>query len=200
MIHRKKNDLLYKAVTCLCHSLWQGEFTCEQVVNRPKIPQGLSTLLFRRWSEVPSRGGVSGDSPYKKNKKQKKKLQKNTQKNDHLYASCLCHSLWHADFTCNRRQVVNRLKIPQGLSTLLFRRLSEVPPTGGVRCDSLKKITNKKQLKNNYATCSCHRLWQGEFTREQVVNRLKIPQGLSTLMFRRWSEVPSRGGVRGDSP
>ncbi len=35
---------------------------------------------------------------------------------------------------------------------------------------------------------------------KQVVNRLKIPQGLSTLMFRRWSEVPSRGGVRGDSP
>ena len=42
----------------------------------------------------------------------------------------------------------------------------------------------------------------GDFThkRKQVVNRLKIPQGLSTLMFHRWSEVPSRGGVRGDSP
>ena len=42
----------------------------------------------------------------------------------------------------------------------------------------------------------------GDFTRnrKQVVNRLKIPQGLSTLLFRRWSEVPSRGGVRGDSP
>ena len=35
--------------------------------------------------------------------------------------------------------------------------------------------------------------------RKQVVNRLKIPQGLSTLIFHRWSEVPSRGGVRGDS-
>ena len=34
---------------------------------------------------------------------------------------------------------------------------------------------------------------------KQVVNRLKIPQGLSTLSFRRWSEVPLRGGVRGDS-
>ena len=34
---------------------------------------------------------------------------------------------------------------------------------------------------------------------KQVVNRLKIPQGLSTLLFRRWSEVPSRGRVRGDS-
>ena len=33
-----------------------------------------------------------------------------------------------------------------------------------------------------------------------VVNRLKIPQGLSTLLFHRWSEVPSRGGVHGDSP
>ena len=43
---------------------------------------------------------------------------------------------------------------------------------------------------------------QGDFTdnRKQVVNRLKIPQGLSTLLFHRWSEVPSRGGVRGDSP
>ena len=47
-----------------------------------------------------------------------------------------------------------------------------------------------------------HRLWRVDFTHngKQVVNRLKIPQGLSTLMFRRWSEVPSRGGVRGDSP
>ena len=46
------------------------------------------------------------------------------------------------------------------------------------------------------------RLWRDDFTHngKQVVNRLKIPQGLSTLMFRRWSEVPSRGGVRGDSP
>ena len=45
-----------------------------------------------------------------------------------------------------------------------------------------------------------HRLWQGDCNRKQVVNRLKIPQGLSTLLFHRWSEVPSRGGVRGDSP
>ena len=36
------------------------------IVNRLKIPQGLSTLLFYRWSEVPSRGGVRGDSPYEK--------------------------------------------------------------------------------------------------------------------------------------
>ena len=38
----------------------------KQVVNRLKIPQGLSALLFHRWSEVPSRGGVRGDSPYEK--------------------------------------------------------------------------------------------------------------------------------------
>ena len=46
-----------------------------------------------------------------------------------------------------------------------------------------------------------HSLWQGEFThhRKQVVNRLKIPQGLSTLLFHRWSEIPSRGGVHGDA-
>ena len=48
----------------MCHRLWQGDCTCKQVVNRLKIPQGLSTLLFHRWSEVPSRGGVHGDSPY----------------------------------------------------------------------------------------------------------------------------------------
>ena len=28
----------------------------------PKIPQGLSTLLFRLWSEVPSGRGICGDS------------------------------------------------------------------------------------------------------------------------------------------
>ena len=43
-----------------------ASFKRKQVVNRLKIPQGLSTLLFHRWSEVPSRGGVSGDSPYEK--------------------------------------------------------------------------------------------------------------------------------------
>ena len=36
--------------------------------------------------------------------------------------------------------------------------------------------------------------------RKQIVNSLKIPQGLSTLLFRQWSEVPSRGGVHGESP
>ena len=56
MIHRKKNDLLYKG---------EGEFTYtgEQVVNRLKVPQGLSTPMLRQWSEFPSRGGVRGDSP-----------------------------------------------------------------------------------------------------------------------------------------
>ena len=46
----------------------KGDFTHhgKRVVNRLKIPQGLSTLLFHRWSEVPSRGGVRGDSPYEK--------------------------------------------------------------------------------------------------------------------------------------
>ena len=34
---------------------------------------------------------------------------------------------------------------------------------------------------------------------KQVVDRIRIPQGLSTVMFRRWGEVPSKGGVRGDS-
>ena len=33
-------------------------------VNRLKIPRGLSTLLFRQWSEGSLRGGVCGDAPY----------------------------------------------------------------------------------------------------------------------------------------
>ena len=55
---------------------------------------------------------------------------------------------------------------------------------------------------NSYVGDTWQLLWWDDFTHngKQVVNRLKIPQGLSTLMFRRWSEVPSRGGVRGDSP
>ena len=53
MIHRKKNDLLHKNATY--NNLWQGV-----VVNRLKIPPGLFTLKYRRWSEVPSRGGVHG--------------------------------------------------------------------------------------------------------------------------------------------
>ena len=43
-----------------------GRVISHTIVNRLKIPQGLSTLLFHRWSEVPSRGGVRGDSPYEK--------------------------------------------------------------------------------------------------------------------------------------
>ena len=50
----------------MCYRLWQGDCTCKQVVNRLKIPQGLFTLLFHLWSEVPLRGGVHGDSPYNK--------------------------------------------------------------------------------------------------------------------------------------
>ena len=38
----------------------------KHLVNRLKIPWGLSTLLFHRWSEVPSRGRVHSDSPYVK--------------------------------------------------------------------------------------------------------------------------------------
>ncbi len=51
MIHRKKNDLLHKDATymyvCVTYRLRKGEFTRnrKQVVNRLKIPQGLSTLL-----------------------------------------------------------------------------------------------------------------------------------------------------------
>ena len=43
-----------------------GSVISHTMVNKLKIPQGLSTLLFHRWSEVPSGGGVRGDSPYEK--------------------------------------------------------------------------------------------------------------------------------------
>ena len=69
VIHCMKKYLLYKDATCLCspcHRLWQGDCTCKQVEKRLKIPQGLSTLLFHWWSEVPSRGGVRSDSLYEK--------------------------------------------------------------------------------------------------------------------------------------
>ena len=60
----------------------------------------------------------------------------------------------------------------------------------------------RKHAINSCVGDTWQRLWRDDFTHngEQVVNRLKIPQGLSTLMFRRWSEVPSREGVCGDSP
>ena len=38
----------------------------------------------------------------------------------------------------------------------------------------------------------------GYHNRKQVVNWLKIPQGLSTLIFLRWSELPLRGEIRCD--
>ena len=58
----------FSGVVHICHSLWLGDFTHnrKQVVKRLNIPQGLSTLLFHRWSEVPSRGGVHSDSLYEK--------------------------------------------------------------------------------------------------------------------------------------
>ena len=71
MIQRKNHDFIHGPCStkmpgaCLCHSLWPGEFTRnrKQVVNRLKILQGLSTLLFRGGVKAPSRGRIRGDSP-----------------------------------------------------------------------------------------------------------------------------------------
>ena len=55
------------------------------------------------------------------------------------------------DFTDNHKQVVNRLKIPQGLSTLLFHRRSEVLQGEGsavIHC-------MKNDLLYKDATCLC---------------------------------------------
>ena len=95
MIHcqKKEKRLLHEDATSLCHSLWQSDFTCKQVVNRLKIPQGLSTLFFRRWSEVPSRGGVRGDSPLEKRPAL------------HVQGRhVVSHSLWQGEFTGVRNQ------------------------------------------------------------------------------------------------
>ena len=59
----------------VCHSLWQGDFNRKQVVNRLKIPQGLSTQLFHRWSEVPLKG--RGSAVIHRKKKRKKNEKKN---------------------------------------------------------------------------------------------------------------------------
>ena len=66
----------------MCHRLWQGDCTCKQVVNRLKIPQGLFTLLFQRWSP---QGEESAVIHHKKNYR--------------LYKDATCHNIWACDFT-----------------------------------------------------------------------------------------------------
>ena len=150
MIHRKKNDLLHKNATY--NNLWQGV-----VVNRLKIPPGLFTLKYRRWSEVPSRGGVHGGFTVRK-----------TTCSTKMPHICLCHSLWQGEF-------VNRLKIPQGLSTLKCRRWRKFPKLEG------SAVIHRKKT------------------------QAEDPQFLSLLLLvlHRWSEVSSRGkrpvGERGDT-
>ena len=109
LIHRRK-------MTCFCHlcdtvsgKVNSLNFHCEQVVNRIKIPQGLSTLLFRRWSEVPSRGGVRAVSPQEK---------------DPLFYPvslhlCVTVSGKVNSLNCHRKRVVNRLKIPGSFHTFV---------------------------------------------------------------------------------
>ena len=88
-------------VVPVCHRRWKGDFTLnrKQVANRLKIPQGLSTLMFRRWSEFPQ-----GEGSAVVHRKKNYLLYKDTRYQ--------WHSLWESDFTCHREQVVNWLKIP----------------------------------------------------------------------------------------
>ena len=76
-------------VCCLGHSphvsrTVAGLLHFKQVVNRLKIPHGLSTPLFHRWSEVPS----SEESVVIHHKK-----------NYRLYKDATCHNLWPCDLT-----------------------------------------------------------------------------------------------------
>ena len=81
-------------------------------------------------------------------------------------------------------------------STLLFSPFLILFYLAGLHC------LLRMHALNSCVSDTWQRLWRADFTHKgkQVVNRLKIRQGLSTLMFLRWSEVPSRGGVRGDLP
>ena len=236
----------------MCHRLWQGDCTCKQVVNRLKIAQGLSTLLFHRWSEVPSRGGVCSDSLYEK-------LPALQSQSCHLSVFCECCflellarpssirtillscSLQPFVGPCSSQSCFHRapfqfywfilglfLLWPSTIQLLwlvfLFCSAFHQAPLilnawgggggGGQSYPCLYPALLvvlfllaflSVSLSSQCAfrgQCTCHSLWLCDFThnRKQVVNRLKIPQGLSTLLFHRWSEVPSRGGVRGDSP
>ena len=85
--------------------------------------------------------------------------------------------------------IVNRLKIPQGLPTLLFHWWSDWCSLKG-RDPWWFAIRKTMWLTKCDLTC----------TRKEVTNRLKIPWGLSTLLFCRWSEGSPRGGVHCDLP
>ena len=236
----------------MCHGLWQGDCTCKQVVNRLKIPQGLSTLLFHQWSEVPSRGGVRSDSLYEK-------LPALQSQSCHLsvFSECcflellarlssirtilLSYSLQPFVGLCSSQSCFHRASFPVLL--VHFRAFSFVAICYLVIVVSVFVLLSissgsfnsecfwggggggqsypclypallvvlfllaflSVSLSSQCAfrgQCTCHSLWPCDFThnRKQLVNRLKIPQGLSTLLFHRWSGVPSRGGVCGDSP
>ena len=137
VIHRKKNDLLYKDATYM--------YACATASER------VNSLVIGNGSYTGSR------SP-------------------RVSPHCIY---------C----VVGGVKFPQGEGSAVIHRKKN---------DLLHKDATYMYV------CVTYSLWKGEFTRnrKRVVNRLKIPQGLSTLylLCRRWSEVPSRGGVRGDSP
>ena len=118
---------------------------------------------------------------------------------------CVTYSLWQAEITRNREKVVNRLRSPRVSPHYCFIGGVKFPQGEGSAVIHCKKNDPLQKMANTYNyVCVTSSLWKAEFThnRKQVVNRLKIPQGLSTLylLCRRWSEVPSRGGVRGNSP
>ena len=115
---------------------------------------------------------------------------------------CVTYSLWQAEITRNREKVVNRLRSPRVSPHYCFIGGVKFPQGEGSAVIHRKKNDLLHKDATYMYVCVTYRLRKGEFTRnrKQVVNRLKIPQGLSTLLWRRWSEVPSRGGVRGDSP
>ena len=109
-----------------------------------------------------------------------------------LHKDPTCLSIWQGEFARNRKQVVNWLKPTRVSPHYCF--------IGGVKFSkgdgSVVIYHNKNDLLHKDTTyiyvCVTYSLRKGEFTlnQKQVVNRLKIPQGLSTLLFRRWSEVP----------
>ena len=89
------------------------------------------------------------------------------------------HWLWQGDFTPNRKQAQDPPGSPHTIVSL-------------VEWCSLRWFAVRKTMWLTKCDLTC--------THKEVTNRLKIPQGLSTLLFRRWSEGSPRGGVHCDSP
>ena len=186
---------IHKDPTCMCHRFFQGEFTKTLHVCVTDSGRVNSQRPYIYVSQILA-GWIDKDPTCLCPRFWQGELTKT----QHVSVT---YSLWQAEITRNREKVVNRLRSPRVSPHYCFIGGVKFPKEGGSAVIHRKKSDPLHKVANTYNyVCVTYSLWKGEFTRnqKQVLNRLKIPQGLSTLLCRRWSEVPSRGGVRGDSP